>query len=123
MRVCLCLSLLVLLQAKQEIVFAEVLQSSVGLALLLLTAFIYLISSRPPKQVVEFEHFELTHPPTPIPVLKDGKEDASTSFPSSILKEVSFEADGTSPAERKKRKRKAHRLSDRRKNNESQECE
>lgn len=115
--------MLVLLHAKQEIVFAEAVQSSIGLAMLLFAALFYLVANRTPKQVVEFEHFELTHPPTPIPVLKDSQEDASTSLPSSTLKEVSFESDGASPAERKKRKRKAHRLSDRRRNNESQECE
>jgi hypothetical protein len=123
MRVCLLLSLVVLLQAKQQVSLAEIVQSSVGLALFILTAIFYFISGRPHKQVVEFEHFELTHPPTPVPVLKDVKIDRSTSQPSSTLHEVSFESEESSPAERKKRKRKAHKLSDRRRNNENNESE
>lgn len=69
-----------------------------GLLLLLLAGFAYFMSTRPPKQVVVFEHFELTHPPTPVPVLKEAKDDPSTSFPSVTLKEMSFESEGTSPS-------------------------
>jgi hypothetical protein len=54
MKVCLHLSLLVLLQAKQEIVIGEAVQSSVGVALLLLTSLIYFFANRSPRQVVQF---------------------------------------------------------------------
>lgn len=94
MRVWVHLSLLVVLQARQQdLVIAHAIQSSVGVALLLLATLIYYLSSRPQKQLVTFESYELTHPPTPIPVLKPGKDDTSTSLPSTNLKELSFESD------------------------------
>jgi len=46
-----------LLQAKKEIAIGEAVQSSVGVALLMLTVLIYFFANHTPKQVVQFEHF------------------------------------------------------------------
>jgi hypothetical protein len=92
-------------------------QSALGVAMLLLASVIYLIGRRNSKEFVQFESFEMTHPPTPTPVIADHSLPQTSLESTEAVREVSFEGDN-SQGERRKRKRKAHRLSDRRRNNQ-----
>lgn len=102
----------------------QAIQAIFGLFFFFLAVFIF-IRQRKEKEYVEFESFEA---PTPTDFTNEAKDIKSTTFTTNTttnMKEVSFEEGNSEPTagEKRKRKRKAHRLSDRRRNLEDQVSE
>lgn len=118
-RVALLLALLFQAQAQEEVQQRDgklaMVQSAVGVGLLLLATALHLIARSSSKEFVQFESFEITHPPTPTPVIADSSLPQTSLDSTGPVREASFEGD-CSQGEKRKRKRKAHRLSDRRRN-------
>ena len=101
-------------EVKKELIIEDIIKVVGGLVLMLIAGLIYAYQNCRKTAIVEFESFEETNP-TPGDIISDAKGKDLATFSTDAMKEPSFDSID-SPAEHKRRKRKAHRLSDRRRN-------